>query len=120
MYVMYHICRNFRGVKFLWLKPPTKIGRHGNFATLTVCSMKRWLLRSEKSYACMDTMFTTAYGKLMLEKRWFAQESRGTLMTGTQWQAVIFRGSQIFVGLIFVVEGTHENLNPTKISVYTV
>ena len=41
-------------------------------------------------------------------------------MTGMQRWAVIIRGSQIFVGLIFVVEGTHENLNPTKISAYTV
>ena len=32
---------NFHGVKFSWLKPPTKIGRHENFATLTVCSMER-------------------------------------------------------------------------------
>ena len=63
---------NFRGVKFSWLKSPTKIGCHKNFATLTVCSMDRWLLSSEKSYACMDTTFTTTYGKLLLEKRWFA------------------------------------------------
>ena len=41
-------------------------------------------------------------------------------MTGTQQRAVIIRGVKIFVSLIFVVEGTHENLNPTKISVYTV
>ena len=26
----------------------------------------------KKSYACMDITFTTTYGKLLLEKRWFA------------------------------------------------
>ena len=31
-----------------------------------------------------------------------------------------FHGGKIFVGLIFMVEGTHENFNTTKISVYTV
>ena len=31
-----------------------------------------------------------------------------------------FRGGKSFVGLIFVVEGTHENFNTMKISVYTV
>ena len=41
-------------------------------------------------------------------------------MTGTEWRAIIIRGGKIFVGLIFVVEGTHENFNITKISVYTV
>ena len=41
-------------------------------------------------------------------------------MTGTQWQTVIIRGGKIVVGLIFVVEGTHENSNTTKMSVYTV
>ena len=29
-------------------------------------------------------------------------------------------GGKIFVGLIFVVEGTHENFNTTKISAYAV
>ena len=51
----------FHGVKFSWLKPPMKIGHHENFATLTVCSMERWLLSSEKSYVCVDTTFTTKY-----------------------------------------------------------
>ena len=41
-------------------------------------------------------------------------------MTGTQWQAVIIRDGKIFVGLIFMVEGTHENFNTMKISAYTV
>ena len=42
-------------------------------------------------------------------------------MTVTQRQPVIIHGGKmILVGLIFVVEGTHENLNPTKISAYTV
>ena len=40
-------------------------------------------------------------------------------MTGMQWQAVIIHGGKIFVGLIFVVEGTHENFN-NKISANTV
>ena len=39
-------------------------------------------------------------------------------MTVTQWWAVIIHGGKIFVGLIFVVEGTHENFNTTKISAY--
>ena len=39
---------NFRRVKFSRLKPPTKIGHHKNFAPLTVYSMERWLLSSEK------------------------------------------------------------------------
>ena len=43
----------FRGVKFSWLLDG------------------RWLLSSEKSYACVDTTFTTTYGKLLLKKRWF-------------------------------------------------
>ena len=34
--------------------------------------------------------------------------------------ALIIRGGKIFVGLIFVVEGTHENFNTTKISAYTI
>ena len=66
---------NFRGFKFSWLKPPTKIGRHKNFATLTVCLMERWLLSSEKSYASVDTTFTMAYGKLLLEKRWLRKRA---------------------------------------------
>ena len=44
-------------------------------------------------------------------------------MTGTcmQRQAVImYHGGKIFVGLIFMVEGTHENFNTTKISTYTI
>ena len=41
-------------------------------------------------------------------------------MTGMQWWAVIIRGGKIFVDLIFVVKGTHENLNTMKISVYMV
>ena len=41
-------------------------------------------------------------------------------MTGTQWRAVIICGGKIFVGLIFVVEGTHENFSTTKISTYMV
>ena len=31
-----------------------------------------------------------------------------------------FCGGKIFVGLIFVVEGTHENFNTMKISAYTI
>ena len=58
---------NFCGVKFSWLKPPTKICCHEIFATLTVCAIERWLLSSEKSYVYVDTMFTTTYGKLLLE-----------------------------------------------------
>ena len=46
--------------------------------------------------------------------------SREMLMTGKQWQAVIIHGGKIFVGLIFMVKGTHENFNTTKISAYTV
>ena len=42
------------------------------------------------------------------------------LMTGTQWWAVIIRGGKIFMGLISMIEGTHENFNTTKISAYTV
>ena len=41
-------------------------------------------------------------------------------MTGMQWQVVIIRGGKIFVGLIFMVEGTHKNFNTTKIFVYMV
>ena len=43
-------------------------------------------------------------------------------MTGTQVAGSnnIIRDDKIFVGLIFVVEGIHENFNTTKISVYTV
>ena len=41
-------------------------------------------------------------------------------MTVTQQRAVIICGGKIFVGLIFVVEETHENFNTTKISAYTV
>ena len=41
-------------------------------------------------------------------------------MTVTQWWAVIIPSGKIFMGLIFVVEGTHENFNTTKISAYTV
>ena len=33
---------------------------------------------------------------------------------------IIIRGGKNFVGLIFVVEGTHENLNTMKISAYMV
>ena len=33
---------------------------------------------------------------------------------------VIICGGKIFMGLIFVVEETHENFNTMKISVYTV
>ena len=41
-------------------------------------------------------------------------------MTDTQWWVVIICGGKIFVGLIFIVEGTHENFNMMKISAYTV
>ena len=41
-------------------------------------------------------------------------------MTVTQWRAVIICRGKTFVGLIFVVGGTHENFNTTNISVYTV
>ena len=41
-------------------------------------------------------------------------------MTVTQWWAVIIPSGKIFMGLIFVVEGTHENFNTMKISAYTV
>ena len=121
---------NFRGIKFSWLKPPTKICRHENFAILTVCVMQQWLLSSEKGYACLDTTFTVTYGKLLLEKCWFAWESRGMLMTGTQlWSKKTVPNAQCcnnylwwqnFMGLIFVVEGTHENFNTMKISAYMV
>ena len=119
---MYRIRRNFHGwniswVKFSWLKPPMKIGRHKYFATLTAW-WKDGCWVQKKSYVWVGTTFTTTYGMLLLGKRWFAWESRGTLMTGTQWRAVIIHGGKIFVGLIFVVEGTHfnTNFNTTKIS----
>ena len=41
-------------------------------------------------------------------------------MTVTQRWAVIIRGGKIFMVLIFVVEGTHENFNTMKFSAYTV
>ena len=51
-------------------------------------------------------------------------------MKSMQWQskktvqssalAVIIHGGKIFMGLIFVVKGTHKNFNTTKISVSTV
>ena len=92
----------FRGVKFSGLKPPPKIGRHQSFATLTVCSMERWLMSSRKkkkttkNYAWMNTTFTM-YWKLLLEKCWFAWEIQGTLMTGTcmQWRLRFSAGSRM-------------------------
>ena len=86
---------------------------HENFATLTVCSMERWLLSSEKSYACVDTTFTMTYGKLLLEKRWFACG-----LCGLCDNALIICGGKIFMGLILWLR------RPTKIlmktSAYTV
>ena len=84
VHCMYHtqciMCRNFRGwnislVKFSWLKSPTKIGRHENFATVTVCSMERWLLSSEKKlcvheyHVYNNILWEAAVGKTLVYVR---------------------------------------------------
>ena len=63
---------NFCGVKFSWLKPPTKILCHEIFATLTVWSMERWQLISEqklcvRGYHVYNDIWEAAVGE-----RWFA------------------------------------------------
>ena len=65
-----HACRNFhglnfRGVKFSWLKPPTKIGCHENFATLTVCSMERWMC----GYQVYNDIWVAAIGETLISER---------------------------------------------------
>ena len=59
---------NFSGIKFSWLKPPMKIGRHENFATLTVCSMERWLVSSEymRGYHVCNNIWEAAVGQTLV------------------------------------------------------
>ena len=114
----------FRRLNFCGWSHPRKFAAINILPPWQLAQWKYGYWVQKKSYACVDTTFTTTYGKLLLKKHWFAWESQGTLMT--QWQSKKslatcpnFLGGKIFVGLIFMVEGTHENFN-TKISAYTV
>ena len=91
----YRIRRNFRGkgsssVKFSLrlIFVAVKICPHENLAPriIDTTNLETWM-QSTRSCACVDTTFTTTPGKQQLEKRYFAWESRGTVMTGMLWSS---------------------------------
>ena len=81
----FSLCEIFRGLnfQFSWLKPPTKIGRHENFATLTVCSMERWLLSSEKKLCvCGYHVYNDIWGAAVRETLVCVREPRKVRSSG--------------------------------------
>ena len=82
--------------------------------------MERWLLSSEKSYVCVDTTFTITWEAAVGETLVCVIEPRNA---HDRYAVAVEKDGiecKFFVGLIYVVEGTHENFNTTKISAYKV
>ena len=82
--------------------------------------MERWLLSSEKSngmhgYHVYSNIWEAAVVEtpVCIRDPRNAHDSYAAAGSNYSWW-------QIFVGLIFMVEGIHENFNTTKVSVYTI
>ena len=94
-----------------------EIGRHEKFATLTVCSMDRWVL--DTTFRYHHKCWEAAVGETLVCVR----EPRNAHDTCDRYAAAGGNYSwwQSFCGFNFCgVEGTHENFSTTKISAYTV